>query len=136
MAAARKQQKIIEFIEKRIGAALFIGEILAFSALDFPLYAALMEIAEERAKIRFEIERLQRIRFAPSQIVSACGSILAQRANFNVFPSREAARGPERMHQFAHLLRSGERLAMIRKWKRNKTTTADPATNAGKYDAV
>jgi len=51
-----------------------------------------MEIAEECTKIRAKIERLQTIRFAPSQIATICGSIRAQRTNFNVFPPREAAR--------------------------------------------
>jgi len=136
VTAARKQQEVIKFVEKRVGAALFIGEVLALSALNFSLYTTLMEIAEERAKIRAKIEHLQTIRFAPGEIGSVCGSIRAQWTEFNILPSRETARSPEGMHQFAHLLWSGKRLAMIGKWKRNEATTTDPTTDTAKDDAV
>jgi hypothetical protein len=95
-----------------------------------------MEIAKERVKIGAQIEHLQRIRFARGQIRSVCGRIWAQWTEFNILPSRETARSPQGIHQFAHLLWSGQGLAMIGKWKRNEATTADPTTNAAKDDAV
>jgi hypothetical protein len=58
VTAARQQQEVIKFTEKSIGAALFIGKVLALSALNFPLYTTLMEIAKKCAEVRTEIQQL------------------------------------------------------------------------------
>jgi len=136
VTAPRKKQEIIKFVKERIGAAFLIGKALALSALNFPLYAALVEIVEQGVQIRPEIQHLQRIRFGPGQITRACGGIRAQRAELNVFPPGERSRGPDGMNQFGQFLGIGERLAVIRKWQRDKASTADPATYATKDDAV
>src|SRR6202035_4471448 len=95
-----------------------------------------MEVMEKRVETRPKVEHLPGKCFAPGGVIFAHGPRRRSWTELNVFPSLAMARGLEPIHQFGHLVLTGERIAVVRKWKRNEAAAADPTANTAESEPI
>ncbi len=86
VAPTGKQQQVVELFEKGVGTPFFVGQVLAFRTVNFPLHATLVKVEKEGIQAGPKVEHLQGKRLAFGEIAGLGRTLLRKWTYFDVFP--------------------------------------------------
>lgn len=116
VTASGEEHELVELGEVRVRAPFFVGKPFALRAVNFPLNATLVKVAEQDVEVGAEIQGLKGKRAALHEIRMEVFRA-KERAKFDVLPMFEETRNVQPIHYFGKAPIIGEGLTMIREWE-------------------